>query len=145
MLHAVHGVAEQPNHEAHAELGHDSEDVGIHRDVHQRHHEKQLGNRQFGHAQQQDGEQRRNHHKQRIEDVVGRNHPRPLMLRSARLDQCVQRHNIEAAKHAQPENIEQYPPCLTEPQYAQPVVSLDVLRHVPRMPPQQQAKDRQAK
>ena len=131
MLHAIHGMAEQPDHKAHAELRDDFEDVGVDRDIHQRHHKEQLGNRQLGHAQQQDGDQRRHHHKQRIENVVGGNHPRPLTFRGARLDQGIQRHYIEAAKHPQAENIQQYPPGLTEAQHTQPVVGLDILRHLP--------------
>ncbi|MNZ74296.1 hypothetical protein D3C78_927430 [compost metagenome] len=81
VLDAVHGMAEQPDHETHGELGDDLEDVGVDADVQQRHHQEQLRDRQLGHTQQDDRDNRRHHHEQRIEDVVGGNHPRPFVLR----------------------------------------------------------------
>ena len=75
MFDAVHGMTEQPDHETHGEFRDDFEDVGVHRDVQQRHHQKQLWNRQLGHAQQQNGDDGRHHHKQRIENVVGGDDP----------------------------------------------------------------------
>ncbi|MNV20162.1 hypothetical protein D3C71_1110510 [compost metagenome] len=83
MLHAVHGMAEQPDHETHGELGDNFEDVGVDADVEQRHHQEQLRDRQLGHAQQDDRDNRRHHHEQRIENVVGGNNPRTLVLGSA--------------------------------------------------------------
>ncbi|MNQ54034.1 hypothetical protein D3C85_680900 [compost metagenome] len=112
VLHPVHGMAQQPDHEAHAELGDDLEDIGIDRHVQQRHHQKQLGNAQLHHAQQHDGEDRRHHHEQGIEDVVGGDHPGPLVLNGAGLDQCVQRYDVETAEYPKAQNIQQYPPGL---------------------------------
>ena len=144
MLDTVHGMAEQPDHEAHGELGHDLEDVGIHRDVHQRDHQKQLRNRQFDHAEEHDRDDGRHHHEQRIEDIVGSNDPRTFVLGGARLDQRVQRYDIEAAKNTDAQHIAQHPPRLTIRQHRQPVIGLNVLRKAARMPPQQQPEHGQA-
>ncbi len=145
MAHPVHGVAEQPHQKAHAEFRHDAEDVGADRHVHQRHHEKQLRNRQLRDTQQQDGDQRRRDHQQRIEDVICGHHPRPLMLRRARLDQRVQRHDVEAAEHTDAKHRGKNPPGLTDAQQCQPVMRHRSLRKAARPPPQQQAEQRQTK
>ena len=144
MLDAVHGVAEQPDHEAHAEFGDDLEDVGVDADVQQRHHQKQLRNRQLGNTQQNDRNNRRHHHKQRVENVVGGNHPRPLVLSRARLDQRVQRHDIEAAENAQAKDVDQHRPSVHKTQHGNPAMAVDAVRDSPGMPPQQQAKHGQA-
>ena len=145
MLHAVHGMAEQPDHEAHGELGDDFKDVSVNRDVEQRHHQEQLGDRQLGHAQQQDRNDGRNHHEQCIEDVVGGDHPSPFVLGGARLDQRIQRHDVKAAEHTQAEDIKQHPPRLAIAEHREPIVGLHVLREAAGVPPQKQAEYGQAK
>ncbi len=105
-------MAKQPDHEAHGELGDDLEDVDVDRDVHHRHGQKQLRNRQFGNAQQQDRDNRRDHHEQRVENVVGGDDARALFQRRARLDQGVQRHDVKATEYADTQNIEQHQPAL---------------------------------
>ncbi|MNZ43338.1 hypothetical protein D3C78_609390 [compost metagenome] len=137
-------MAEQPDHETHGELGDDAEDIEIHRDVEQRHHQEQLRDAQFQEAQQHHAEDRRDHHEQCVKDVVGGNHPRTLVLRGARLDQCIQRHDIEAAEHTQAENRPQHPPGLADAQYRQPVVRRGRRQDLAGVPPPEQAEQAQA-
>nr|GFD26083.1 hypothetical protein [Tanacetum cinerariifolium] len=101
MLDAVHGVAEQPDHETHGEFRDDLEDC--------------------------------------VENVVRGDDPRALLLGRARLDQRVQRHDVKPTEDANAEDVEQHPPRLPVTQHRQPVIGLNVLRKVARMPPQQQA------
>ena len=145
VLDAVHGMAEQPDHEAHAEFRNDLEDVGVDADVQQRHHQEQLRDRQLGDAQQDDRNNRRHHHKQRVENVVGGNHPRPFVFSRARLDQRVQRHNIETTENAQAKDVDQHRPGVHEAQHGNPAMAGDAVRDPTGMPPQQQAEHGQAK
>ncbi|MNI77470.1 hypothetical protein D3C73_1337650 [compost metagenome] len=122
-------MAEQPDHETHGELRDNPEDVGVDTDVQQRHDQEQLRDRQLGHAQQDDRDNRRHHHEQRVEDVVGGNHPRPLVLRCARLDQRVQRHNVETAEDAQAEDVEQHQPGVAETEDVDPAMAGGAVRN----------------
>ncbi|MNC08206.1 hypothetical protein D3C75_557860 [compost metagenome] len=133
VLHAVHRMAEQPDQEAHGELGHDPEDIGVDRDVEQRHHQEQLRDGQLGQAQQDDGEHCRHHHEQGIEDVVGSDHPGALVFGGAGLDQCIQRYDVEAAEHPKADDRQQDPPGLAHAQQRQPVVRRRSSRY--RFPP----------
>ncbi|MNQ87965.1 hypothetical protein D3C85_1032090 [compost metagenome] len=144
MLDPVQRVAEQPDQEAHAELGDQLEDVAVDRDVHQRNRQEQLRNRQLGDAEKEDRDDGRYHHEQRVEDVVGGDHPRPFVLGGARLDQGVQRHYVEAAEQADAENRGQDPPGLAMTEQRQPVVGLRALGEAAGVPPEQHAEQAQA-
>ncbi len=144
VLHAVHRMAEQPDQEAHGEFRHDPEDVGIDQNVEQRHHQEQLRDGQVGQAQQHHGEDGRDHHEQGIEYVVGSDHPGALVLGSTRLDQRIQRHDVEAAEHTKAHDRQQDPPRLVHAQQRQPVVWRCANRHVAGMPPPEQAEHGQA-
>ncbi|MNN44338.1 hypothetical protein D3C81_1586240 [compost metagenome] len=122
-------MAEQPDHETHGELGDDLEDVGVDADVQQRHHQEQLRDRQLGHTQQDDRDNRRHHHEQRIEDVVGGNHPRPLVLGGTRLDQRVKRHDVETAEDTQAEDVEQHQPGVTKTEDLDPAMAGGAVRY----------------
>ncbi|MNH14638.1 hypothetical protein D3C79_742340 [compost metagenome] len=137
-------MAEQPDHEAHGELGHDPEDVGVNADVQQRHHQEQLRDGQLNQGQQHDGDNRRHHHEQRVENVVGGNHPRTFLLRRTRLDQRIQRHDIKAAENAEADNRQQHPPGFGHAQQRQPVMRRRRGRNIPRVPPPEQTEQGQA-
>jgi len=55
----------------------------------------------------------RDHHEQRIQDVVCGNHARAMAGRATRLDQCIQRHDVKAAEQADQEQIRDCAPCPT--------------------------------
>ncbi|MCY1404520.1 hypothetical protein D9M71_197300 [compost metagenome] len=144
MIHPVHRMAEQPDQEAHGEFRHDAEDVDVHRHVHQRQHQEQLRDRQPRHRQQQDRDDSRGDHEDRVEDVVGGDHPGALVRLGARLDQRIQRHDVEAAEHADAEDVAEHRPGLRLLQHRQPVVGLRAAREVAGVPPEQQAEQGQA-
>ncbi|MNN09602.1 hypothetical protein D3C81_1224890 [compost metagenome] len=144
MLHAVHRVAQQPDQKTHGELGHDPEDVSVDQDIEQRHHQEQLRDAQVRKAQQDDGENGRHHHEQGIENIVGGDDSRALVLGGARLDQRVQRHDIEAAEYPKADDRQQDPPGLAHAQQCQPVMRCCAGRHITGVPPPEQPEQRQA-
>jgi len=137
-------VAEQPHQEAHAEFRDDLEDVAVHRHVHQRHDEEQLGHRETRHAEKEDRQQRRGHHEQGIEDVVGGHHASTLLLGGTRLDQRIQRHDIEAAKQPEAHHAAQQRQATRLGQQAQPVIGAVRRCQLPGAGPQQNAEQAQA-
>jgi len=105
---AVQQVDDHPHQEANQELGQQGVDVDRDGGVQQGEHQEKLRNRQPG-LQQADGEKRRRHHEQRVEDVVRRDDARePRGIRTF-LYEGVQRHAVEPAERTQQHDVEQHP------------------------------------
>jgi len=79
-----------------------------------------------------------------IENIVRRHHPRTLVRHAARLNQRIQRDDVQAAEDSQPEDVHQYPPGRRLAQQCQPVHTGCRLRMRAGMPPEQPATQAQA-
>ena len=108
-LQTINRVDQHPHDEAHQEFGHQQVDVNSHRSVQQSQHEVELRQAQ-ARFQHTGSHQRRDHHEQRIHDVVGGDDARAMGSLAAALDQGVERHAVEAAEHREQEQIGHYPP-----------------------------------
>ena len=114
-VYAVHGVNQEPGQEAHQEFRHQREDIDCYQRIEQGRDQEQLRYRQTL-AQQHDRHAGRRHHEQGVEDIHAGDGARDVGRIGAQLDQREQRHDEEAAEHADHQKIEQDAPDAGLPQ-----------------------------
>ena len=121
-LQPVDGMNEQPDDEADEELRHQAVDVRRHGDIEQRRGQKELRNRQ-PQREQRHGNDGGNHHEQGVENIVGGDDARLVAFLAARLDEGVERHDVEAAKQPQQGDVQQHAPVRGLPECTQKIIS----------------------
>ena len=106
---AIHQARQQPGHKAQQVFGHHQEDIARHHRVEQADDEEQLADGETR-AQQSAGQQSAGDHEQRVQDVVGGDHPSAMGGLAAQLNQRVHGHAVDAGKQRQQRQIGQHPP-----------------------------------
>ena len=104
LVDTVEGVNQQPCQETHQEFGHQQIDVERHRCVHQADHQEQLRDGKPC-LEQPESDAGGSHHEDRVENVVGGDDARTIGGLRSLLDERVERHDVEAAKHPEQHQV----------------------------------------